>query len=140
MRSIPRECLQKGERAKSYLNRHGYHVHDDVPIYIQEERAVELEHVILARHKFKPGNVAHSPSPRNGANTMGRPMQGTEGAKLWLREFLEGGPRSAGDIKRAAFDAGIPKTTLDRAAKLTGVIRIEQSGTPAKLWSMPDAS
>lgn len=130
--------MQKDESTKQYLTRHGYHVYDNVPIYILEERAVELEHVVIARHKYEARNVARSSTSGNGADVVGRPIHGTDGAKIWLSEFLKNGPRSAGDIKRAAFDSGIPKTTLDRAAKLTGVVRIDQTDSVAKLWSMPE--
>jgi hypothetical protein len=72
-----------------------------------------------------------------GQETMGRPAKGTEGAKQWLEAFLADGPRDAGDIRRAYQAAGIPKTTVDRAAKDLGVSRSAQLGSSAKLWSLP---
>jgi putative DNA primase/helicase len=72
-----------------------------------------------------------------GQEATGRPAKGTEGAKQWLEAFLADGARDAGDIRRAYQAAGIPKTTVDRAAKDLGVSRSVQIGSTAKLWSLP---
>jgi putative DNA primase/helicase len=73
-----------------------------------------------------------------GQEATGRPTKGTEGAKRWLETFLADGPRDAGTIKRAYAAAGIPKTTVDRAAKELGVTRSAQLGSSAKLWGLPE--
>lgn len=67
-----------------------------------------------------------------------RPRSARDRAKAWLLDELGAGPVAAGALKERARAAGIPWSTLDRAARDLNVVRPRQGYQGGSMWALPD--